>query len=258
MRTLLSITWFSQLGSGVGCSLFMKRIPLPAAGFALAALIVGATPSFAAEPDGVAVAIIYDTSGSMRETVPGRGGQAEPKYQIANRALIAVAGQLRAYATNAPAGAPRNLHAGLFIFQGAGARAVIPLGPLDADALEKWAGGFTRPDGNTPLGNALNAAGQAVLRSPLPRKHVLVITDGMNTAGPRPEVVLPALQKRAAERGAGVSVHFVAFDVDAKVFEPVKKLGATVVGAADEQQLNAQLDYILQKKILLEDEEPRK
>ena len=50
-------------------------------------------------------------------------------------------------------------------------------------------------------------------------------------------------------------MHFVAFDVDAKVFDPVKKLGATVVGAADEKQLNTQLEYILQRKILLEEEE---
>jgi hypothetical protein len=47
----------------------------------------------------------------------------------------------------------------------------------------------------------------------------------------------------------------VAFDVNAKVFDSVKKLGATVVGAADEKQLNSQLDFILQHKILLEEEE---
>ena len=50
----------------------------------------------------------------------------------------------------------------------------------------------------------------------------------------------------------------MAFDVDAKVFDPVKKLGATVVGAADEKQLNTQLEFILQRKILLEEEEPAK
>ncbi len=55
-----------------------------------------------------------------------------------------------------------------------------------------------------------------------------------------------------------MSVHFVAFDVDAKLFNPVKKLGATVVSATDEKQLNTQLEYILQRKILLEEEEPVK
>ena len=112
--------------------------------------------------------------------------------------------------------------------------------------------------GNTPLGNALNAAAQAVLSSPLPRKHVLVITDGISNTGPPPAAVMPRLKQQAEKQNSEVSVHFVAFDVDAKVFDPVKKLGVTVVGAANEQQLNSQLEFILKKKILLEEEEPAK
>ena len=115
---------------------------------------------------------------------------------------------------------------------------------------------FSTPGGNTPLGNSLTLAGQAVMESPLTRKHVLFITDGMNTSGPKPEDVMPMLQRKAEQKGTSVSVHFVAFDVDAKVFEPVKRLHATVVSAADEKQLNTQLNFILQRKILLEEEEP--
>ncbi len=96
------------------------------------------------------------------------------------------------------------------------------------------------------------------MKSPLSRKHVLVITDGINTAGPPPQAVLPKLKESAAKEGATLSVHFVAFDVDARQFAAVKRLGATVVGAADEKQLNSQLQFILQQKILLEDEEPPK
>lgn len=80
----------------------------------------------------------------------------------------------------------------------------------------------------------------------------------MNTAGPTPAAVMPKLKQQAEEKQMSVSVHFVAFDVDAKVFDSVKKLGATVVGASDEKQLNTQLEYILQRKILLEEEEPVK
>ena len=47
---------------------------------------------------------------------------------------------------------------------------------------------------------------------------------------------------------------FVAFDVNANVFAPLKKLGVTVVGAADEKQLKSQLEFILEEKILLEKE----
>jgi hypothetical protein len=69
---------------------------------------------------------------------------------------------------------------------------------------------------------------------------------------------MPRLKQQAAQKETSLSVHFIAFDVDAKVFAGVKKLGATVVGAANEAQLNTQLEFILEKKILLEEEEPPK
>ena len=144
----------------------------------------------------------------------------------------------------------------MFIFSGQGAREAIPFGPFDAKALEAWAKNFYQPDRGTPLGRAVEAAGKAVLHSKLSRKHVLVITDGLNNVGPDPASVMSALKGKAEQKQTALSVHFVAFDVDAKVFDPVKKLGATVVGAADEPQLKTQLEFILQRKILLEDEEP--
>lgn len=237
--------------------LTMKTIPSLAVLASLLALGQG-TACLAAQEEGLALAIIYDTSGSMQEAVPDQAGHSAPKYTIANRALIAVAKQVQAFATNAAGGAPRKIETGLFVFQGESARQAIKFGPFDASVLQNWAKQFSGPSGNTPLGNALTLAGQAVLDSPLSRKHILVITDGMNTAGPAPEAALPPLLRKAGDKGTSVSVHFIAFDVAAKVFDPVKKLGATVVSAADEKQFNTQLDFILQRKILLEDEEPKK
>jgi hypothetical protein len=232
--------------------------------FALSALAVLAAvgsfslPAFAAEEDGVALAIIYDTSGSMREPVPDQHGNPAPKYVIANRALIAIAKQIQAFATNNATGAPRRIDAALFTFENNGARQAIKFGPFRDTVFREWAKNFSQPNGNTPLGNALNTASQTVLGSPLSRKHVLIITDGINTVGPSPAAVFPKLKRQAEQQQASLSVHFVAFDVDAKVFDSVKKLGATVVGAADEKQLDTQLDFIMQRKILLEEEEPPK
>jgi uncharacterized protein YegL len=210
----------------------------------------------AAEEDGVALAIIYDTSGSMHETVLDTTGKKSPKYVIANRALAAVAKQIQAFVSSTATGAPRNVQVGLFVFSGNTAREAVKFGPFDAAALEEFGRTFSSPNGNTPLGNALSVATRTVLKSPLTRKHVLIITDGLNTEGPEPQTVMPGLRRQAEEKHTTVSVHFVAFDVDAKQFASVKKLGATVVGAADEKQLNSQLEYILQRKILLEEEEP--
>jgi hypothetical protein len=212
----------------------------------------------AAEQEGVALAIIYDTSGSMRDPVRDEAGRLTPKYLIANKALARVADQIQAFVTNNAGGAPRKIDAALFIFQGEHAREVMKLAPFDAASLKNWAAHFSNPNGSTPLGNALTAASRAVFASPLPRKHVLIITDGMNTVGSSPAEVLPHLKKRAEQQQTALSVHFIAFDVDAKLFDPVKKLGATVVAASNESQLNSQLQFILQRKILLEEEEPPK
>ncbi len=210
----------------------------------------------AAEDDGVALAIVYDTSGSMKEDVRAASGRHAPKYQVANRALMAVASQIEAFSTNTASGGPRRIDAGLYIFQGDHAREVVKFGPFDRLAFENFAKRFRNPNGNTPLGNSLDTAAGKVLASPLPRKHVLIITDGLNTIGPKPETVFPQLKQQAADKQTTISVHFVAFDVDGRQFAPLKRLGATVVAASDETQLNAQLQFILQRKILLEDEEP--
>jgi hypothetical protein len=229
----------------------MRTIRLLAAWSTLA--IAGSTlvPAHAAESDGVAIAIVYDTSGSMKDEVRDEKGRLAPKYEIANRALINITQRIQTFATNSASG-PRNIQAGLFVFHGEGAKPAVEFGPFNASAFQDWARNFSSPNGGTPLGNALSTATRAVLKSGLSRRHVLIITDGNNTLGPSPAEVMPEFKQN------GVSFHFVAFDVDAKVFSGVKQHGATVVGAADETQLNRQLEFILQKKILLEDEEPAK
>lgn len=218
------------------------------------ALLAAAVHARAAAPaDGVALAIVYDTSGSMKETVPDQGGKPAPKYEIANRALVGIAGQIRAFSTN-NAGEARRIDVGLFTFRGDQAQEALRMGRFDYDGLTRWASSFSAPKGNTPLGNTLSAACRAVLQSPLSRKHILVITDGLNTAGPPPAKVLPQLKDQAGRQNATFAVHFVAFDIDAQQFAGVKKLGATVVGASNERQLNSQLAVIMQREILLEDE----
>ncbi len=239
----------------------MKSIPLA---FALGVLVaVSSAPlsTFAADRDGVALAIVFDTSGSMNEPVADKDGKQSPKYVIAARALEGIAARIQTFATNKVAGGTgeaRAVYAGLYVFSGDGVRPEIPFGPFNQTTFQNFARRFSNPSGSTPLGRALTEASTTVLSSGLTRKHVLIITDGNNTSGPTPASVFPGLKKQAEAKQTGLSVHFVAFDVDAKVFSGVKKLGATVVGASDEKQLNEQLEFILEKKILLEDEEPPK
>ena len=237
----------------------MKKLPVIAVIPVLALTLgsLGAGASRAAAEEGVALAIIYDTSGSMKETVKDASGKPTAKYLIANRALTSIAREIQGFSSKTSNG-PRKVEAGVFIFDHDHAKEVVKYGAFDQTAIENWAKGFSNPSGSTPLGNALTEASKPVIESALSRKHILVITDGINTAGPAPDKVLPKLLKRSMDKGSSLGVHFVAFDVDAKVFDGVKKQGATVVAAADEKQLDSQLQYILEKKILLEDEEPAK
>ena len=230
-------------------------------GFLAVLAAVSAGPTAAASQEGVAVEIVYDTSGSMAQKVPDANGVLTPKNIIAARALNAVIDRLQAVAAR-PEGSRPVVHAGLVVFQtsssGPAERAgiALKLGPVDAPQFRSWLARHNQPQRGTPLGDAVRVAGEAVLQSQLPRKHVLVITDGVNTQGLDPVRTIPRLQQQAEGGGKSVFFHFIAFDVNAEVFSGVKKLGATVVGAADEKQLGSQLEYILSKKILLEDEEP--
>src|SRR5688572_13119454 len=111
---------------------------------ALAAATANFTPLLAAPGEGVALAIVYDTSGSMKDPVADSSGKATPKYVIANRALMAVAAQIQNYATN-QSGTPKKVEAGLFTFSGSNARAAIPFGEFDAAAIQNWAQDFSNP-----------------------------------------------------------------------------------------------------------------
>lgn len=206
--------------------------------------------------EGIALAIVFDTSGSMKDSVQDKDGNQSPKYVIAKRALESVADRLDAFVKSGEGG-KRELAMCLIIFQNGRPQEQIRFGSFDAAQIRKWAAGFKLPSGGTPLGESIRLAARRVMNSPLSLKHVLVITDGINSVGPEPTAVLPALQRQAADSNVFVGYHFVAFDINAGLFSGVKRLGATVVGAADERQLGEQLNLILKEKILLEEEEPQ-
>ena len=200
--------------------------------------------------DDIAVAIVYDTSGSMTGAVKDAQGKPTPKWQIANRALENIVAQLEKFASTSP----RKLRVGLYIFSSQGAKEVIAPKTFEAAKLREWLASFKKPDGGTPLGNATAEAAAALMALKNVSRHVLVITDGENTVGPPPEQRINKINDEALKSGDGISFHFVAFDVNASVFAAIKKLGATLLSASDEKQLNERLAYVFEEKILLEKE----
>lgn len=199
--------------------------------------------------DGIAAAVLIDTSGSMQETVKGADGQPLDKMEIARRCVNAVVRQTAGFAKDEPK-IPTLL--GIYEFSGRGqsmVRPVMPLAPPDSDRAGR-ALARLRAHGNTPIGEAIIQAKKDLDATRLARMHILIVTDGENTAGHQPGDVVWAISRLPDEERPGI--YFIAFDVEAGIFQPAKDAGALVLPAANEAELRERLDYVMGSKILLE------
>src|SRR5438552_10021277 len=126
MKLLLTMrTTFRAMGSGR----MSKQIISPVLIFAALWALGSSHIASAAEQEGIAVAIVYDTSGSMKDSVRTANGTYAPKYRIANRALDSIVRRIQNFATNAPVGgAPRNVQCGLIVFSGRSAVEAVKFG----------------------------------------------------------------------------------------------------------------------------------
>jgi len=208
------------------------------------------TSSIWAGDDDIAIAIVYDTSGSMSAPVKDSQGKLVPKFSIGNRAVENIVAQLEKFAATSP----KKLQVGLYTFSLQGGKEAVPVGPFAPAKIRDWLASYKAPNGGTPLGNATAEAAQGLAKIKAGARHVLVITDGENTVGPPPEQKIAAINKEGMKTGNIIAFHFVAFDVNASVFAAIKKEGATLLSAADEKQLNERLTFVLEDKILLEKE----
>jgi hypothetical protein len=215
--------------------------PLPAANARPVA------PSPAVATDGIALAVVFDTSGSMKQPIAAKtAGGRDTKLRVAQRAFGLVIDRLEAFAKS-PGAKP--LSVGVTIFKGQDALVVIPLAPFDARTLRLWLANAVS-EAATPLGNAIYLAGQQLLASPAASRHLL--TDGANTTGRTPEAALKQINAAAEKKQTAVFTHIIALDIAPATFAALKQRGATLIGAADEAQLTSQFDFILEEKILVE------
>lgn len=200
--------------------------------------------------EGLAAAIAIDVSGSMNDRVTGEDGRRTRKIDVARRAARDLVEQFAAYADGHPG---EVVLIGVYEFSARDrepdARPVIPMGPPDRSRADA-ALARLEPRGGTPIGRAMVAAKHALDATGVSRRHLLVVTDGENTDGLRPELVAAAIGRRPeAERP---SIYFVAFDIEARWFNGVRDAGGLVLPAANARELNDTLDMLLQGKILLE------
>ncbi len=203
-----------------------------------------APPPAAVKPrDGIGVAIVVDISGSMSGTVNDTGGHTSPKDEIARRAVRELFSRSQGFCQRNP---ERTVEVGLFAFDDKVSQ-IMPFAKPDPTAA---AGPINtlRPNGGTAIGAAILSAKQALDATGLSAKHIVVVTDGENTAGPGPAEVAAEMAKNPQPP----AVYMVAFDVNAGVFQQVKASGWSVYSAADANELQTALDTVFGENILLE------
>src|SRR5439155_17461602 len=157
---------------------------------------------------GAAVAILIDTSGSMRQEAPG---DDRPKYQIAQEALEAMLDATDAFIAKRP---DFPIKIGLYSFS-SNVRTLMPIRAYDRAAIRAALQGLPRPGGGTAIGEALRTARPDLYRAGVFRKYLLVVTDGENTSGRSPDEVAREIFSKS---DGAVQIYFVAFDTSPQKF----------------------------------------
>jgi len=200
--------------------------------------------------EGIAAAILVDTSGSMEDQVVGTDGSSERKIIIARRAVIDLIRQFEDFADKHP---DRPVLVGIYEFSSRDrqphCRNLLMLGPPDLRGADAAVEQMT-PRGGTPIGDAMIRAKRDLNLTGMSRCHILVVTDGKNNKGYSPGAVAEAIARQPDEDRT--SVYFVAFDVKADRFNTVRDAGGLVLEAANERELNQTMDFILTGRILVE------
>ena len=191
---------------------------------------------------GVAVAILVDTSGSMHERV---AGDSRRKSEAAQDALAAMLDVTDAFIARRP---DFPVKIGIYSFSSS-VRRLRAILPYDRAALRDVIAGIPGPGGGTAIGDAMRVARPDLYRAGVFRKYLLVVTDGENTKGSRPEDVAREIWEKSQ---GGVQTFFVAFDTSPEKFSFLKQAGGDVIAAGTGAVLRTALDGIYQGKILAE------
>jgi len=191
---------------------------------------------------GAAVAILIDTSGSMRDRAPG---DSRPKSVVANEALEAMLNATDAFVAKRP---DFPIKIGLYTFSSR-AHTLLPIQPYDRAVIRDALAKLPRAGGGTAIGDAMREARPDLYRAGVFRKYLLVVTDGDNTNGRPPDDVAREIFEKS--EGA-VQIYFVAFDTTPQKFAFLKEVGGDVIGAGSGTELQQALDGIYQGKILAE------
>jgi Mg-chelatase subunit ChlD len=178
----------------------------------------------------------------MRSRAPG---DTRPKAVVASAALEAMLDATEGALASRPDFAVK---VGLYSFSGSAAT-ILPIQPYDRAVVREALQHLPRPEGDTAIGTAMRKALPDLYQSGLFRKYLLVVTDGENTRGPKPEPVAREIYRRSE---GGVQMYFVAFDTNAERFGFLRSVGGDALSAGSGVDLRRTLETIYQGRILAE------
>lgn len=193
--------------------------------------------------DTLGLFFCLDISGSMGGWIGNK-----KKIDISKEAMRKVFTQIASYVQSHP---EKKVEVGLCSFDHR-VNLLQPLETFDQDKLERMIQPL-QPSGNTAIGDAILLAFKEILKSGVETKAILVMTDGENNRGISPELAVDAIKQDRNNRQvltADVDVFLIAFDVNASVFEGVKKAGAIVVESRDQKSLEGVLSSIVEQVLL--------
>ena len=191
---------------------------------------------------GAAIAVLVDTSKSMRDEAPG---DSRPKAAVAREALEAMFDATEALVAKRPDFAVK---VGIYSFSSY-ASTVLPIQTFDRAAIRDALTRLPRPGGGTAIGEAMRTTRPDLYRVGVFRKYLLVVTDGENTSGRSPDEVAREIFQKSEH---GVQMYFVAFDTSADRFGFLKDVQGDVIGAGNGTELRNALDRIYKGRILAE------
>jgi hypothetical protein len=191
---------------------------------------------------GVSVAIVLDNSGSMRDKAPG---DKRPKSEVAKTAIERTLDATEAALAKRP---DYPVNVALILFSD-GTQTVLAMQPYNRDSVRAAIGRLPRPSGGTAIGDAMDAARQALYKAGTFRKVMLVVTDGENNAGQDPADIAREIFSKSE---GGVGIYFVAFDTDAGKFGFLREVKGDVVSAQNGAALEASLAALYEGKVLAE------
>jgi hypothetical protein len=196
------------------------------------------------------IEFVYDASGSMGETVKDSKGKSQKKYIVANNALLSAATIIQGFSVTTN----RNINCGMWMLRGGSPVKVFDIDRFNINRFNSFCKNFDEPSGNTPLGLTIDGAACDILRKRTFKNYIVVISDGESNSGRDPHESIVE-KTNFANNEANLKFFFIAFDVNSSAFKSIKKLSnVDVFEAADETQLTERLSFIVEKKILLENE----